>query len=135
MSAQFKVRSGKHAPESIILPFELKNGNRGRSGTYHKSAAWRNKFEEDLKKLGLRFEPLPFRAIVHVTRIMKPRQAFWDPSSSGRGNYKELEDALVACGWFTDDSFKYIENVFFYQDNTRREEGPAIEIRIEEVSK
>jgi hypothetical protein len=47
-----------------------------------------------------------------------------------RGNYKEIEDALVACGWFVDDSMQYIAITIGKQDETRRKEGPAIELEI-----
>jgi hypothetical protein len=47
-----------------------------------------------------------------------------------RGNYKEIEDALVACGWFTDDSTDHIALTVGKQDATRRKEGSAIELEI-----
>ena len=45
-------------------------------------------------------------------------------------NYKELEDALVAIGWFHDDSPKWITETRFYQDASRRDQGSSIEIQI-----
>ena len=80
--------------------------------------------------LGLRRKPFAGPVEVHVTRILGPRQALWDTSSIGRGNWKEIEDSMVACGWFVDDSPKWITETRFFQDKTRRTQGPAIEVRI-----
>ena len=116
--------------ETFILPFELTNSNSGRGYHWGGSAKLRKKFERDLRALGLTRKPFTFPVIVHVTRILGPRQALWDSSSVGRGNWKEIEDALVACGWFTDDGPKYIRDTRFHQDATRRPQGPAIEVII-----
>jgi hypothetical protein len=80
--------------------------------------------------MGLVSVPFEFPVEVHVTRILGPRQSFWDSSSVLRGNYKEIEDSLVAVGWFHDDSTKYITNTAGFQDATQRENGPAVKIEI-----
>lgn len=122
------------APYKITLPFELTNGNDGRGSKWFKSAKVRERFEADLKNLGLTFEPIPYQVEVTVTRIVGKGQRLWDSSSVGRGNYKELEDALVACGWFHDDNPKWITATHFKQDDTRRSEGPAIILTIKEAA-
>lgn len=113
-----------------ILPFDLTNGNEGRSKSWYKPAAVRKKFERNLILYGFRRKPFEKKVIVKVTRILGKGQRLWDSSSVLRGSYKELEDALVAVGWFHDDSPKFIENTFSYQDDSRRSEGPAIEIEV-----
>lgn len=70
---------------------------------------------------------------VVVTRILGPRQQLMDSTSLGRGNYKELEDALVACGWFTDDGPEFIRHTLFKQDATRRDIGPATMVEVYEA--
>ena len=113
-----------------ILPFELTNGNDGRGSKWFKSSKIRNEFEKNLRLLGYDRKPFKTAVTVHVTRILGQGQRLWDSSSVGRGNYKELEDALVAIGWFHDDSPKYITETRFFQDPDRREQGSAIEIKI-----
>lgn len=116
---------------TIILPFQLTNGNDGRGSKWFSSAKLRKGFEETLRQLGYhRVIPYDFPVEITVTRILGPKQSLWDSSSIGRGNWKEIEDALVACGWFVDDGPKYITRTTFEQDATRRSIGPKIEVRI-----
>ena len=115
------------------LPFELTNGNDGRGSKWFSSAKLRKQFEKDLRRLGFVRKPFDKPVIVTVTRIMGPGQRLWDSSSIGRGNWKEIEDALVACGWFHDDGPKYIHNTFFKQTSALRHEGPSIHVEIEEI--
>jgi len=113
-----------------ILPFELTNGNDGRGSKWFKSSKIRNEFEKNLRLLGYERKPFEMPVSVAVTRILGQGQRLWDSSSVGRGNYKELEDALVAIGWFHDDSPKWITETRFYQDASRRDQGSSIEIQI-----
>jgi hypothetical protein len=114
----------------IILPFELDNGNSGRSGKWFSSAKLRNKYENELAKMGLRRVPFPYPVNVRLIRILGSGQREWDSSSWQRGNYKEIEDALVACGWFVDDGPKYIWETTFENDISRKSKGPCIELII-----
>jgi len=113
-----------------ILPFELTNGNDGRGSKWFSSAKLRKEFEKNLRLLGYERKPFATPVSVAVTRILGQGQRLWDSSSIGRGNYKELEDALVAIGWFHDDSPKWITETRFYQDASRRDQGSSIEIQI-----
>ena len=105
----------------VILPIELENGNKGRSGKWFSSAKLRKQYEATFRALKLTRQPFDEPVTVKVTRYLKPRQSKWDTSSCGRGNYKEIEDALVAVGWFTDDSYKWIRDTRFTQDDTCRD--------------
>lgn len=80
-----------------------------------------------------RKEPFSFPVNITVTRILGNGQRLWDSSSIGRGNWKEIEDALVAVGWFVDDGPKYIKRTTFEQDASQRELGPIIRVDIYKV--
>ena len=116
--------------ETFKLPFELTNGNDGRGSKWFSSAKLRKKFEDDLRNLRMVRSPFLFPVKVHVVRVLGKGQREWDSSSILRGNYKEIEDALVACGWFHDDSPKFITETTASQDISRRSSGPFIELTI-----
>ena len=114
-----------------LIPIELTNGNDGRGSKWFSSAKLRKKIEANLRLLGFDQRPrFEVPVAVHATRILGPGQRLWDSSSIGRGNYKEMEDALVAIGWFHDDSPRWIVETRFFQDATRRTLGPAVELKI-----
>jgi len=122
-------------PIAITLPFELTNGNDGRGSKWFPSAKLRKCFERDLRLMGMARSPFDRPVRVRVTRVLGKGQRLWDTSSVGRGNWKELEDALVACGWFHDDSPKWITETTFAQDDGDRANGPAVRVEIaEEIS-
>lgn len=116
---------------TLTLPFELTNGNDGRGSKWFSSAKLRKQFEASLRRMEITpSEPFSFPVNVTVTRILGPKQSLWDSSSIGRGNWKEIEDAMVAVGWFVDDGPKYIKRTTFEQDATQRELGPLIRVDI-----
>ncbi|MES2788151.1 MAG: hypothetical protein V4719_00920 [Planctomycetota bacterium] len=123
-------------PYSLIfsqeLPFELTNGNDGRNKRWFNPAKIRNQFEADLKRLRLTRTPFAFPVHVRVTRLLGENQKLWDESSVGRGNYKELEDALVVCGWFVDDNPKWIREVRWRQisQTVTKRKTPGILIEV-----
>jgi len=117
-----------HAPIYTRLPMELTNGNDGQQKAWQKSSRVRRTLEYNLRLLRLVYTPRKGKVTVTVVRILGPGQRLWDSSSRGRGNYKQLEDSMVACGWFTDDSPKFIKDTIFQEDDTQRENGPAIDI-------
>jgi hypothetical protein len=121
------------APKYTRLPMELTNGNDGQQKAWQKSSRVRRTMECNLRLLRLVFTPRKGKVTVTVVRILGPGQRLWDSSSRGRGNYKQLEDSMVACGWFTDDSPKYIKDTIFQEDDTQRENGPAIDIYLTDV--
>lgn len=118
--------------ETIIFPIELTNGNDGRGHRFWSSAKCRKDLEQKLRLSGLTRSPFNFPVKITVTRILGKGQRLWDSSSIGRGNWKELEDALVSCGWFTDDSPRFVTMTDFRQDDCRRNQGPAVELHIEQ---
>ena len=111
---------------TIILPIKLTNGNDGRGFAWQRSAAVRKRMAKMLAPL--RRKPFDVPVVVQVTRILGKGERLWDSSSIGRGNYKELEDTLVALGWFYDDGPAWIAETVFRQDASRRSCGPAVEI-------
>lgn len=112
----------------IVIPVELTNGNDGRGSKWFSSAKVRKKMEAKFRHLGMTRTPFQNPVRVTVIRILGRGQRKWDSSSVGRGNYKEIEDALTAIGWWHDDSPKWIENTEFQQDDSRRNEGPALRL-------
>jgi hypothetical protein len=113
-----------------ILPIEIQNKNDGQGRHWSGMHKTRRRMETDLRMLGLVRQPFEFPVSVLVTRILGKGQRFWDSSSVLRGTYKSLEDSLVACGWFHDDSRKYITNTFGIQDGNRRHLGPSVRIEV-----
>ena len=113
-------------PYRVTLPIQLTNGNDGRGSRWFKSANIRNRMEKTLRQLGLARTPLDVPVAVTVTRVLGKGERKWDSSSGLRGNWKEIEDAMVACGWFHDDGPKWITETTFRQDDSRRKDGPAI---------
>jgi hypothetical protein len=66
------------------------------------------------------------------TRILGPRQRLFDEMNF-IGGLKALADSATAAGLLVDDKPKFYEGVY-RQDDTRRAEGPALEVLIEELS-
>lgn len=121
--------------ETITLPIELTNSNDGRGHHFARTAQRRKMFERNLRLQGFTRTPFPFPVKLTVIRVLGKGQKLWDASSIGRGNWKELEDALVAMGWFHDDSPKYITEIDFRQDECRRSSGPCVSLVIEQTGK
>jgi hypothetical protein len=93
---------------TIELPIELTNNNTGRTQHFGRSASQRKKYERIIRaKFG---QQVPFSSKVEVVvqRVLAARQRLWDYSSVLRGNWKEIEDALVACGFMHDDGPEYV---------------------------
>ena len=116
--------------ETVFLPFELTNGNDGRTKHFGFSAHQRKRFSRDIGFLFPRRVPYEVPVSVTVVRILGKSDRLWDSSSGLRGNYKEIEDALVECRFFWDDSPKWITETRFQQDSSRRDKGPSIELII-----
>jgi len=98
-----------------MLELKLTNGNDGRGNAFWKSAKCRKTCEQYLRANRLVRKPFEVPVVVHVTRMFSGRERPWDSSSIGRGNWKEIEDALVAVGWFHDDGPKWIHRTVFDQ--------------------
>lgn len=116
--------------ETIPLPVELTNRNAGQGHHWGATAASRKKIEDILRKRFLTRSPFLHPVKIEITRILGKGQRLWDNDSIGRGNSKQLVDALVSCGWFSDDSPKFITECDYRQDASRRSQGPSVEISI-----
>lgn len=112
------------------LRIKLTNHNDGRTRSFHASHTERKDLGVWIRAKHGKRTPFAFPVRLEVTRILGPREQLWDFSSCGRGNWKEIEDALVANGWFIDDGPKYITGVEFLQDSTKRDSGPSIKIDV-----
>lgn len=111
------------------LPIELTNKNDGQGRHWGGSASDRTKFEKIISKMNLKRTPFPCPVILRVTRLLGPRQRLWDVDSVFRGNWKQIQDSLVACGWFTDDKPAYITDIRQRQIKDGRDK-PAILIEV-----
>lgn len=118
---------------TLFLPVPLSNNNGGQ--TRHWSAANKQKhiFANVFRQLRLKAVPPPYRQRVTITRILGKGERLWDADSVLRGNAKQLVDAMVDAGYFTDDGPKYVAECFGKQDDTDRKNGPAIRVEIEVV--
>ncbi len=72
----------------------------------------------------------PFNVPVQIVviRVLGKNQRLWDYSSVLRGNWKEIEDALVACGFLHDDGPDYVKLVIGVQETLERERGPCVDV-------
>jgi len=115
---------------AITLPIELTNGNDGRGSKWFSSAKVRKDIEAILRFSGFaRREPFPAGITLTLTRVVGPKGKLWDSDSIGRGNAKELLDALVAVGWFVDDSPKWIVETR-YKQVIDRKRGPCVDVEV-----
>lgn len=112
------------------LPIDLTNGNDGRGSKWFSSAKLRNLIEGQLRLLGQVRQPFAVPVVLHVTRVLGPRQKKWDVSSGFRGNWKELEDALVVLGWFVDDGPDYITGIYFKQVAPKKRTCPKTIVEV-----
>jgi len=115
---------------SATFAIELTNGNDGRGNKWFSSAKVRKQIETQLLAAGHEREPFDHPVRLVITRILGTGQRKWDADSILRGNSKELIDALVAIGWFVDDGPRWITRVDGEQDDTRRQDGPAVKLEV-----
>lgn len=118
---------------TIVLPIELTNGNDGRTKHFWQAAARRKQYEATIRLLHARPKPIPTPVTITVTRVLGKGQRLFDADSLGRGNAKELIDAIVAAGFLPDDGPRHVTEVTYRQDATRRGDGPSTEVTIEPI--
>lgn len=119
--------------KTLQLPIELDNGNYGRTTHFGRSASRRKKYEKIIRSIYGQQTPFGIQVDLVVRRILGPKQRFWDSSSVLRGNWKEIEDALVACGFFVDDSPPYIRLTLGTQVKLDDGGEPRIEVDIHDA--
>jgi hypothetical protein len=106
--------------KQIDLPIELTNNNTGRTQHFGRSASQRKKYERIIRSLFPKQKPFDCEVDIVVVRVLGKRQRLWDASSILRGNWKEIEDALVACRFLEDDGPDYVRAVLGTQDRLTR---------------
>ena len=117
-----------------VLPIALNNRNAGQGRAWYDTNKERREIEQVLRLEGCHHaEPMPSPCKVRLTRMLGKGEREWDFDSIGRGNAKQLLDSLVALGWFVDDGPKHIAGVFYDQDSSCRDIGPATRIEVFEV--
>lgn len=130
---------------TVSVNKELKNNNTGRSAHWssaHKEKqAWLRALDgadvetatgesidfNTFRTYVLDDRPVQQRVGIVVNRVLGKRQRFWDPDSTLRGS-KELIDSLVTCGILGDDNIKHVAWCVGLQDDSRKDEGPFVEI-------
>lgn len=114
----------------ISLDYALTNRNSGRGHHWGQSAKCRKQLELLVSATQGLQDPFTHPVALIVTRVLGPGQRKWDADSVGRGSAKELIDSLVACGFFVDDSPRWVSECIFTQDASRRKIGPKTEVAI-----
>jgi hypothetical protein len=117
-------------PETIRLIFigKLYNLN-------HLHVPWQLK-KDMLQRAKKQFGELPpghratRRARVAMTRVLGPREKLLDGDKNVQNRLGSLVDALVQCGYLVDDNPAWAAFDAPQQDETRRHEGPKVEILI-----
>lgn len=117
----------------MSLPIELTNGNEGRTKHWGTAAKRRSEYEGILRLLRPNARPVNAPARITITRVLGPNQRLMDADSLGRGNAKELIDAIVAVGILPDDGPRHVVEVTYRQDDTRRRWGPCVDVTIEAI--
>lgn len=112
----------------ITLPIELVNRNDGQGHSLWRTVADKKRFMEQLSFH--KRTPFRYSTFVAVTRILGKRQQLWDYDSGLRGSWKQLQDAMVDCGWWHDDGPEHITGIIFRQDASQRANGPATRIQV-----
>jgi len=118
---------------AATLPILLFNGNAGRGSKWFSSAKMRKSIEKQLVYSGFNrrnLNPFPCGVTLTLTRVVGKGGRLWDSDSIGRGNAKELIDALVSLGWFVDDGPRYIVETR-YRQVIDRERGPCVDVVVE----
>lgn len=118
---------------TLVLPIELTNGNEGRSKHWAPAHKRRREYELTIRSEYPHPKPVKTPVKLTVTRVLGKGQRRMDADSLGRGNAKEIIDALVAVGFLPDDGPKHVHEVTYRQDDTRRGERGITEIRIEAI--
>jgi hypothetical protein len=108
---------------TIDLPIELTNNNTGRTQHFGRSASQRKKYERIIRAEFGQQNACWCKVDIVVVRVLRSKQRLWDASSILRGNWKEIEDALVACGFLDDDGPEYVGRVLGVQDAQTRLTG------------
>ena len=112
----------------VTLPIVLTNNNTGRTQHFGRSANQRKKYERIIRGLFGQQKPFDVPVQIVVIRVLGKNQRLWDYSSVLRGNWKEIEDALVACGFLHDDGPDYVKLVIGVQETQERDRGPCVDV-------
>lgn len=113
--------------DGVVLPVKLVSPNKKR----HHMALHRDRkeFERLLVSLNLTLLPADFKQYLQVVRVLARRQKPMDDTNRA-GSVKQLEDAMRACGWFHDDSPRWLLTRVFDFSPRVREVLPCVRVRL-----
>lgn len=112
----------------ITLPIKLTNYNDGQTRHFGMAASQRKKYEKIIQAKFGKQKPFNIPVQIVVVRILGKGQRLWDYSSVLRGNWKQIEDSLVACGFLHDDGPEYVRLVVGIQDASDRTRESCTEV-------
>ena len=118
----------------LTLPIELTNGNEGRSKHWAPAHKRRREYELAIRAEYPRPKKVKTPCRMTVTRVLGKRQRKFDADSLGRGNAKEIIDALVAVGFLPDDGPRHVVEVTYRQDDSVRPEKGRTVVVMEAVT-
>lgn len=118
---------------TLVLPIELTNGNEGRTKHWAPAHKRRQQYELTIRSEYPHPKPVKTPVKLTVTRVLGKRQRRYDADSLGRGNAKEIIDALVAVGFLPDDGPKHVREVTYRQDDKTRPEKSVTVIEMEPI--
>ena len=120
--------------KTLILPIALLSKNGRDALHWSQRRKLRQTYALMLRTKHPRKEPpVNQKQRVTFTRILGKGEKLFDDSNVAGGSCVELQDAMTACGFWVDDSPKFLESCFA-QIASQRKLGPAVLIEIEVLS-
>lgn len=114
--------------KKITLPIKLTNNNDGQTRHFGMSANQRKKYAKIIRAKFGQQQPFKERVLILVVRVLGKGQRLWDQSSVLRGNWKQIEDSLVECGFMQDDGPEFVSLAIGDQDNSDRTRESCTEV-------
>jgi hypothetical protein len=78
--------------------------------------------------LGKPKKPFEHKVLIRITRVLGPKQHFFDEGAMHGGSVKQIVDALKLEGWLVDDSRKWVTLDCLEDDRDRKKPGTILEI-------
>ena len=119
-----------HELHGFTIPIELQNRNKGQGRHWGGTNTDKRNAVKTLATLPNPFDGIDLPVSLVVTRILGRGQRLWDVDSVLRGNWKQIQDAMVTVGWIAGDDTRYIKHVYGTQSSGYRDSGPCVHVCI-----